>query len=422
MLSPGALVFAALLAAMTWVSPLLSVYIFVLCSPFGAFNDVLGWDPRTRWALVLCLRGVWEAWRTGRNYVPSPVWKIWAGFTLLAVGGLWIGNRGLAADELEASRTLLLYFVAGSCGVYGIWQLVRSKQQLRVMSAVFAASVLIASAMGIVQAQVQYRLGDPSNRITGPLGNPNYFATYLALAATTLVLLVRLNLIKRWYGFIACAAAMVACGFTLSRTGIMAILVGVSLASIVRSEKKLLSTRVIVVAGITVVLASALLTTYVLGYRRSLTYSDRAGQEQIAESMQAAEDLSRLEAFRYSLQLTAEYPLAGVGFGTFQARNYEANGLYVTTHNTVMQVLVGTGLVGGILMLSLIIFLVMPLHPHARKYIFPAAVAFGMCSLFGDYLQSIEVFVIFALLYLSVRTLVPGSPANSDQKGPPCAV
>lgn len=398
------------------------MYLFVLCSPFGAVNDVLGWDPRTRWALVLCLRGAWDAWRTGRNPVPSAARKMWVGFTLLAAGGLWIGNSGLAPDELEVSKTLLLYFVAGSCGVYGIWQLIQTKQQLRTLSAVFAASVLVASAIGIAQAQIQYRLGDPSDRIAGPLGNPNYFATYLALAATTLVMLVRLNLIKRWYAFTACAAAMLACGFTLSRTGIMAVVVGVSLAAIVRSEKKLLSTQVIAVAGITAVLAGTLLTTYVLGYRRSLTYSDRAGQEQVAESLQAAEDLSRLEAFRYSVQLTAEHPLAGIGFGTFQARNYEANGLYVTTHNTVMQILVGTGLVGGMLMLSLIICLVIPLHAHARRYIFPAAAAFGMCSLFGDYMQSIEVFVILAVLYLSVRSLLPGPPANSDQEGQPCAV
>jgi O-antigen ligase len=422
MVSAGALIFVALLAIATWVSPLLSLYLFVLTSPLVAANDVLGWDPRVRWAFLLCLRGAWETWRTGRNYVPSAAWKIWAGFTVLAAGGLWIGNSGLVPDELEASRSLLLYFVAGSCGVYGIWQLVRSKQQLRTLSAVFAASVLMASAIGVVQAHVSYRLGDPSDRIAGPLGNPNYFATYLALAATTLVLLVRLNLIKRWYGFIACAAAVVACGLTLSRTGIMAILVGVGLASLVRYDRKLLSTRMIAVAGIIALVGSTLLTTYVLGYRRSLTYSDRASQEQVAETLQAAEDLSRLEAFRYSVQLTAEHPLAGVGFGTFQARNYDANGLYVTTHNTVMQVLVGTGLLGGILILSLIFSLVRPLHLHARRHLFPVAVTFGICCLFGDYLQSIDVFVIFAVLYLSVRNLIQGSPATSDQETQPCAV
>ncbi len=421
MVSGGALIFVALLAIVTWVSPLLSLYLFVLASPFGAV-DVLGWDPRTRWAILLCLRGAWEAWRTGASYVPSTACRVWAGFTVLAAGGLWIGNTGLVPDELEASWSLLLYFVAGSCGVYGIWQLVRKRQQLRTLCAVFAASVLMAGCIGIVQALVRYRLGDPSDRISGPLGNANYFATYLALAATTLVLLVRLNLIQRRYGFIACAAAILACGLTLSRTGVMAILVGVGLALFVRSDRKLVSARIVAATATAALLGGVLLTSYLLEYRRNVTNSDNPRREQLAEGIQAAEDLSRLEAFRYSVQLAADHPLAGVGFGTFQARNYNANGLYVTTHNTVMQVLVGTGLLGGILILSLIFSLVCPLHLQARRYLFPVAVAFGICSLFGDYLQSLEVFVVFGVLYLSVRNLIQAPPATSDQPRQPCVV
>jgi len=414
-------IFVALLGILTWVSPLLSLYLFVLASPFGAV-DVLGWDPRTRWAILLCLRGAWEAWRTGASQVPGTAYKVWAGFTVLAAGGLWFGAGSLPPDEREAAGSLLLYFVAGSCGVYGMWQLVRRKQQLQNVCAILTTSVLTASLIAIVQALVRYRLGDPTDRVAGSLGNPNYFATYLALAATTIVLLVRLNLIKRWYGLIVCTAAIVACGFTLSRTGIMAILVGVGLASFVRYDRKLLSARVIAVTAITALLGGALLTTYLLTYRRSLTYSDRASQEQLAETMQAAEDLSRLEAFRYSLQLTAEYPLAGAGFGTFAARNYDANGLYVVTHNTVMEILAGTGLLGGILIFSLILSLIRPLPLRARRHLFPAAAAFGLCCLFGDYMQSIEVFVIFAVLYLSVRNLIQDPPASSDQETQQCAV
>jgi len=414
-------IFVALAGLVTWVSPLLSLYLFVLASPFGAV-DVLGWDPRTRWAILLCLRGAWEAWRTGTSHVPSTAYKFWAGFTVLAVSGLWIGNTGLVPDELDASRSALLCFVAGSCGVYGIWQLVRRKQQLRMLCAVFAASVLMASAIGIVQAHARYRLGDPSDRIPGPLGNPNYFATYLALAATTLVLLVRLNLIKRWYGFIACATATLACGLTLSRAGLMAVLVGVGLALFVSSDRKLVSARTIAATATAALLAVALLASYLLQYRRNITNSDNPRQEQSAEAGQAVEDLSRLEAFRYSLQLTAEHPLAGVGFGTFPAKNYAANGLYVATHNTVMQVLVGTGLVGGILILSLIFSLVSPLHLQARRHLFPAAVTFGICSLFGDYLQSIEVLVIFGISYLSVRNLPQAPSATTEEETQPCVV
>jgi O-antigen ligase len=416
------LIFIVLLGALTWVSPLLSLYLFVLISPYGVSNDLLGWDPRTRWAILLCLRGVWEAWRTGASYVPSRAVKVWAGFTVVAVAGLWIGTGGLAADEREAAWSLLLYFIAGSCGVYGMWQFVRKKQQLRALCVIFAMSVLLASAIGIGQALVRYRLGDATDRIAGTLGNANYFATYLALAATTLVLLIRLELIKRWYGGIACAAAIVACGLTLSRTGTMAVLVGVGLALVVHPARKLVSARTVAGAAAAFLVGGVLLASYLIDYRRNVTNSDDPRREQLAVGAQAAEDLSRLEAFRYSLQLTAEHPFAGVGFGSFQARNYDANGLYVTTHNTVMQILVGTGLLGGILILSLIISLATPLHVQSRRLLFPAAAAFAICCLFGDYLQSIEVFVVLAVLYLSVRNLVQVPPTASGQEKQACVV
>jgi hypothetical protein len=422
MSSAAPLIFLALAGVVTWVSPLLSIYLFVLISPYGAFNDLLGWDPRTRWAILLCMRGAWEAWQTGTKVVPGKASLFWAAFTALALAGLWFGNTGLLPDELEAARSLLLYFIAGSCGVYGIWQLIRNRQQLSTLCSVFSVSVLLASTMGIAQAALRYRLGDPTDRVSGSLGNPNYFAAYLALAATALVLMVRLKLIKRWQGSIAVGAAIVACGFALSRTGIMAILVGVGLASFLRYDKKLFSARVAAITVVAALLGGTLLTTYLLEYRRSLTYSDRASQEQLAETMQAAEDLSRLEALRYALQLTGEHPLLGIGFGTFQARNYDANGLYVTTHNTVMEVVAGTGLLGGALMLSLIFSLVHCLQLRARRYLFPAAVAFGICCLFGDYLQSLEVFVIFAILYLSVRSRIETPPTPAEQETQPCAV
>src|SRR5437016_4587579 len=144
------LLFLAVMAAVTWVSPLVSLYLFVLISPIGIGGELVGWDPRTRWAMLLCLRGAWEVFRTNVNYVPSTACKLWAGFTVVAVAGLWAGGRGLLADEMEASWTLLLYFIAGSCGVYGISQLVRKRHQIRALCMVFAASVLVVSSLGIL--------------------------------------------------------------------------------------------------------------------------------------------------------------------------------------------------------------------------------------------------------------------------------
>ena len=194
----------------------------------------------------------------------------------------------------------------------------------------------------------------------------------------------------------------------------MAVLVGVGLAWFSRSDRKLISARIVGATAAAVLLAAALLASYLLQFRRNVTNTDEPQRERLVEAGQTVEDLSRLEAFRYSLQLAGEHPLAGVGFGTFAARNYQANGFYVSTHNTLMQVLVGTGLPGGILIFCLIVALLRPLPLQQRRQLFPAAAAFGICSLFGDYLQAIEILVFFAILYLSVR--------NSGQETQPCAV
>jgi O-antigen ligase len=402
--SIGAAAFAVLVGILTCIFPMLSLYLFVLVSPFGALNDVLGWDPRVRWALILSLRAAWEWWKTGITYVPYVAGKIWIGFVIFAALGLRVGAADLLPDDAAEARSMLLYFVAGSAAMYAIWQLVRTKRQRQILFAVFAASVVIASTVGIVQAVVGYGSADASGRITGALRNSNYFATYLALAATTLALMIRSRVMNRWYGYLVCALAALACALTLSRSGAVATIVGLSLAASLRRHKRILSLRVLGIMTAAGLVGVGLLTSYILESRRGITYSADSTTQSF-ETIQAAEDLSRLEAFQYSVQLTGEHPLAGVGFGTFQSRNYVKNGLYVATHNTVMQVLAGTGVVGGILMVLVIIFLIRPLPVPARRYLFPAAAAFGICALFGDYLQSLEISVIFGVVYLSARHL-----------------
>ena len=400
-------IFIVCCAALTFISPLLSLYLFVLVSPLAALNEALGWDPRTAWAVVLCIRGLWECWDTGSSYLPKNTTAIWVSLTAILIGELRFTATGLLPDDMEAAWSMLLYFVAGSCAIYGIWQLIRAKRQLHILFRVFATSVLIASTIGLVEALMKYHLGSPTDRISGPLGNPNYYATYLALAATILVQLIRFGGLNRIYGWLVCAVAALACALTLSRTGIMALSLGVTLALLIRPGAKILSARTIAVAGGAVLLAGLLIAGYLLDYRRSLTFSDDPRQTGLAEGAQAAEDLSRLQAFRYSVELTAENPVTGVGFGTFQARNYNANGLYVTTHDTVMEILVGSGLIGATLFLWLLLSLIRPLQLSSRRCLFPSAVALGVCSLFGDYLQSIELFVIFAILYLYARDVKP---------------
>ena len=127
--------FVAAIVVLTWFAPGLSLYAFVAISPFAMVNDALGWDPRVSWALVLGLAGMAQFWKTGTSNLPSGAWKYWLAFAAFAVAGLWLEAGDLPADEFEASRTLLMYFIAGSACASGIWQLARTRRQQQIVFA-----------------------------------------------------------------------------------------------------------------------------------------------------------------------------------------------------------------------------------------------------------------------------------------------
>ena len=120
----------------------------------------------------------------------------------------------------------------------------------------------------------------------------------------------------------------------------------------------------------------------------------------VATAQQAAEDLSRLEAALYAFQLIGEHPVLGSGFGTFPARNYDKNGVYVVTHNTILQALSGTGTLGTVFLGVLLWALAHALRRPGQILYLPVAGCFAVNSLFGDYLQSIDVLAILAVTYL----------------------
>ena len=80
--------------------------------------------------------------------------------------------------------------------------------------------------------------------------------------------------------------------------------------------------------------------------------------------------------------------------------NYNANGFYVTTHNTWLELLAGTGAVGAILLGTLVWSLARGLRKPGRLLYLPVTGCFLVSSLFGDYLQSIDVIVILAVMYV----------------------
>jgi len=152
---------------------------------------------------------------------------------------------------------------------------------------------------------------------------------------------------------------------------------------------------------------------YLFDYRQQVTFSSDPGRADLATASQAEEDFTRLEAALYAVELIGDHPILGSGFGTFAASNYNVNGFYVATHNTWLQLFAGTGAVGTILLGILLAILARSLRKRGRVLYLPVAGCFLVNSLFGDYLQSIDVLTILALMYVFCRRTTDGCPLAS---------
>lgn len=392
---------------LTGFAPYWSLLLFVFISPWNTMNDIIGWDPRLGWSVLIAMRAAFE-WRNPSQWrIPrTAVWCI-VGFAAVAFLGLQIGNREIPADELQSARSIFLNFVIGLCASFAILQLTNTRRRVIQLLNTTVCSLLAASALGLFQASASYMSGQPSPRIPGTIGNPNYFAAYLSLGATCMVLVWRANAIHRHLVLIAGAIAVLTCVLTLSRMGIVACFLGIAMASLIKASGRLFNWKLVFALSLAVALSAGLALGYIADIRRSITYSDNERQNQAALLAQGGEDLSRLEALKFSWGVWMDNPVFGAGLSTIAARNYRVNGLFVTSHDTYLQILAGTGAAGGILILCSLISLIRSLPSYARRLMLPAIAQFCVCSFFGDYLQSSELFVLFSVLFALALSIGP---------------
>jgi len=181
--------------------------------------------------------------------------------------------------------------------------------------------------------------------------------------------------------------------------GTVACLLGITLALLVKPEGRLIDLRLLAALGVMGAVSIVLAVGYFAQVRRSLTFSSDPNQAETASILQEAEDLSRLEAVQFAWKTWEEHPILGVGVNTLAARNLKATGIYAATHDTYMQVLAGTGTAGFLLLFTLIMSLIRKIPQPNRRYLLPFFAVFCLCSFFGDYMQSIEILVLFAILF-----------------------
>jgi len=397
----GALVLTPL-AVLTAFRPLRSVILFTLLAPFANVAVWLGWDPRLYWGLMLGIRVLWEraCGEQRRNLVSGTVLLAWSLFCLVVACVLYGSGAELTSEDSAAALSLFLYFVAGSMFLFALLQFVDGDRQLNTVLRCCATAALVVSLYAVWQAFTTYGMGS-TERISASLDNPNYLATNLALASTGFLLVARRQRDRTSVVFFrGCAvAALLGTALTLSRAGIASVLLGWLLVYATRSGR-IDYRKALLVFAVVALMAGAGAGAYLFNFRQQITFSEDPSKADLADVIQSGEDLSRLEAALYAVQLIGEHPVLGSGFATFPARNYYANGFYVTTHNTWLELLAGTGAVGTILLGTLLWSLARGLRKPGRILYLPVAGCFLVSSLFGDYLQSIDVIVILAVMYV----------------------
>jgi O-antigen ligase len=317
---------------------------------------------------------------------------------------LKIGTAQIPSDELSGAGVGLVYFLMGMCAGYAILKLTRTKKNLIWLVSSAAWSLIIASGFGLFQFRNYRAAGESATRISGSSGNPNYFAAYLALGAVVMFLCWRLKFPGSRLYLLATITTTAACILTFSRMGTVACLLGLTLTVQLTRIRKAVNWKLIVLSVIALTVLVGLTRSYIAYVRNSLPNAGNSDRTDLAVASQEAEDLTRLEAVQFAFQQFLEQPVFGVGFATIAERNYAATGLYVTTHDTYAQILAGTGIVGGALIVLMVTSVFGSLSQTARRYAVPAAAELAFCSFFIDLLQSIEMFVILAILLAVLRS------------------
>jgi hypothetical protein len=390
---------------LTVAAPYYAVLGLVLLAPWNVLNDAIGWDPRLGWACIIATRAAYGAWKSQTYKIPRSALFTGAAFCALAFTEIQFGTRNLTGDDVDASKSTLLYFVGGALASFAIIQLSDSFARLRALLICATASILFALGFGLLQASASYASGMPSDRIPGTIGNPNYFAAFLGLGATCATVFWRSKWIVPKLFLLAAVLASIVCVVTLSRMGTVACIIGVSTALTIKESGKLFNFKMVLWIAVFAVLGSGLAFGYLSSVRQSITYSNDPINARNAELTQEVEDYTRLEAAEFSLSQLLKNPILGVGLNTIAARNYIQSGLYVTSHDTYLQILAGTGLCGGLLLLFASIHCIRILPAPRRRLLLPALAQLALCSFFGDYLQSIDLIVLFSVLFVAARDL-----------------
>ena len=391
----------AFLFGITMARPRWSLYLILLASPLLVVYQSVGWDLRLWLVYLLGVRALLAV--TGAHIISNA--RLIAAATLffaIAEVVLQLRSSIVPPDDASSAQQAFLYFFAGALFAFAASQLLQNVAHYRWALTCVAIVVSYTTVYAVwerffASAEAQLRVGST-------LINPNSLGAYASLCALTLLISRQLIDSRSWRFVIWAGAFLSMTGvvLSLSRASILALTAALVALWATRGNKITGKRALTAVTGSVVLMA--VLVTAIRGIRVSAGGADAASQRgtEIAQSM---EDLTRYEAATYSLKQWSKHPVFGVGFMLFQGINYKDTGFYITTHDTALELLVGTGLVGVTLLAYIAGQLWKKLFREGRFMVFPVMVWFGINSLFGDFAQALELTTLLAIAYLMARRI-----------------
>lgn len=399
--------------ALAVASPILALQLLLVLAPFEIISTFTGVDPRTYLAAALALRAVYDQAAHGTR-IPVRVQVVWSAFILISMVVFWSHAAGLDASELEKSRYIFQYVIVASFAAFATLQLCHGTRDLRRLVSAFSFSVVWVSIATIVEG-IAISLRCSGERITGPLGHQNLLGCFLAISATMILMLQVQGLLSRRYSYFVLLLAWVGCALALSRASIIAATVGYLLHWFCTCSSPHRIRRLIV-GSLSVLAVSLLLAATITEARLQLLMQHDARHEKAAQFSQSLSDLGRLEASLFAVNLFEQHPVFGAGIGTFAARNYNGNGIYLATHDTYLEVLTETGLLGAALLTLSICLLWRGLPRANRILLLPAAATCCLNAALIDYLYLMSIFLALAIAYLAA---LPYKPSVQVASGTP---
>lgn len=399
-----------ILLLLTLWKPRLSLYLFVLFVPLVSVFQGLGWDPRVGWACFLGFRAVFS-FDDARRPVDLRVVGTAIIFFVVSASVLKLNVARLSPEDASSAWTFFFYFIAGSVFMFAASRLISTKKEA-IHSLIFLGVAATEVALFAVWQAYTIQTNNTFDRVGSTLINPNALASFMNVSAITFLSASRVLPTRRWqiFRWSVFSLSSLALLLSLSRAALIAFFIGLLLVW-ATARGVLSAKRTIIILGLSLLMAVGVYTA-VRSYRIEQAAAQISDVEQRrTEIAQSMEDFTRYEAAMFSLDKWTQHPMLGIGFETLAAVNYEKNGFYITTHDTILQLLVGTGLLGTVLVGYILMTLWSGLTKHAKILLIPIVTSVGVNSLFIDFLGVLDMMGAVALAYLFCKLCACEGPS-----------